>query len=153
MPYVVDTNIISEVTKHRLNDNVLAWFWDYNQDVFLTTVSVMELHYGIMRLPDGKRKAALKTQINAIIKDCSDHIYPLDSFSAYLCADLRCRAHYAGRTPQIADLMIAAICKANNATLVTHNVKDFDYLGIDIVDPFDYEPLIRAELLHREAER
>ena len=49
--------------------------------------------------------------------------------------------------------MIAAISKRNNAILATHNVKDFDYLGIETVDPFTYEPENLEELHRREAER
>jgi hypothetical protein len=50
--------------------------------------------------------------------------------------------------------MIAAICKRNDAVLVTHNVKDFDYVdGLEIIDPFTYESPLLAELKRREAER
>ena len=152
--YVLDTNIISEITKPKMNDNVLDWFHDHGDGLRITSVTIMELNYGIMRLPDGRRKDSLRTHVDSIVKDCADMILGFDGFSAYLCADLRCKAQAAGRTPEIADCMIAAICKRNNAVLVTHNVKDFDYVdGLEIIDPFTYESPLLAELKRREAER
>ena len=47
--------------------------------------------------------------------------------------------------------MIAAICKRHDATLVTHNVKDFDYIDdLSIVDPFEYESPALAELKRKQ---
>ena len=153
MVYVLDTNIISEFVKKNANAGVIDWAQDHNEQLFITTVSIMELNYGIMRMPDGKRKGMLQEVINAIVEECADRVYPLDSFSAYLCAKLRCKAEALGRPPQIADCMIAAICQRNNATLVTHNTKDFEHYGIPLIDPFDYESDTLKQLRIREAER
>ena len=150
--YVLDTNVVSEITKPEMSWNVLTWFQDRDDELYLTSVTIMELNYGIMRLPDGKRKQSLKSRIDDIVKDCSDKVLDFDGFSAYLCAELRCKANAIGFTPEIADCIIAAICLRNDATLVTRNVKDFDYVdGLKIVDPFTYEPPLLAELKRREA--
>ena len=151
---VIDTNVISEVMKLRMDDHVLDWFHDNSGELYLTSLTVMELNYGIMRLPKGKRRDALRKHLDSIMRDCKDRILDFDSFSGYICADLRCKAQAIGYTPQIADCMIAAICMRNNATLVTHNVKDFDYIDdLEIVDPFTYESPVLAKLKRREAER
>lgn len=135
-----------------MNDNVLDWFHDHT-DLYLTTITIMELNYGIMRLPEGKRKRALREHVDALIRDCKDRILDFDSFSAFLCADLRCKAQVAGVTPEIADCMIASICLRHNATLVTHNVKDFDYIDdLLIIDPFTYESPVLKELKRRESQ-
>lgn len=150
MIYILDTNIISEFMKPRANYGVIDWAQDHNSELFITTVTIMELQYGIMRMPDGKRKRALFEAINAITKECADRTLVFDGFSAYLCADMRCQAQRTGFTPQIADCMIAAICKRNDAVLVTHNVKDFESYGIELFDPFDYESPLMKELRGRE---
>ena len=154
MAYVIDTNIISEAAKPKPNFETISWLQDHEGEVYLTTVSIMELNYGIMRLPDGKRKAQMREWLDAVTRDLSfaHRIYDLDSFGAYLCAELRCKAEKAGRVPQIADILIAGICQRHNAVLATHNVKDFDYLGIELIDPFEYESPVLAELKRREAE-
>ena len=91
----------------------------------------------MLRLPDGKRKERLRQAITAIVMDCSDKTYSFDAFSGYLCAELHDRAIKAGRVPTIEDLMIAAISKRNDCILATRNTKDFDYLDIDLVNPFE----------------
>ncbi len=57
--------------------------------------------------------------------------------SAFLCAELHEQALSRGKVPTIEDLTIAAICKRNDCVLATRNVKDFDYLAIDVVNPFE----------------
>ena len=56
---------------------------------------------------------------------------------ADLGAELHEQALSQGKVPAIEDLMIAAICKRNDCVLATRNVKDFDYLAIDVVNPFE----------------
>lgn len=150
MRYVLDTNIISEFLKPDPNQNAIWWAQDYNADLLLNVVSIQELYFGIFTMPDGKRKARLKESIDAIVQECTDRILPFDAFAGYLCAEMHALANAAGRPGTIEDLMIAAICKRNEVVLATHNVKDFDYLGIEIVDPFEYESDLMKELRRRE---
>ena len=150
--YVADTNIISEFMNPRASDSVINWAQDFGENLFITTLTVMEINYGIMRLPDSKRTRTLRKQIDAIMNDCTDRVLEFDGYSAYLCAQLRCSAAAAGRTPQLTDCMIAAICQRNEATLVTRNVKDFECFGINIVNPFEYESPTLVALKARKAE-
>lgn len=137
MNYIVDTNVVSELMRFRPSDKVIDWFYDHEGFVFLTSITVKELYFGMLRLPEGKRKERLRQAITGIVMDCSDKTYPFDSFSAYLCAELHDKALAQGRTPTIEDLMIASICKRNDCVLATRNIKDFDYLDIDVVNPFE----------------
>ena len=138
MKYVVDTNVVSELMKPVPSDNVIDWFQDHEGEVYLTAITVKELFYGMLRLPDGKRKTSLKEAMTAIVMDCADKTFAFDAYSGYLCATLHERAVKSGRTATIEDLMIAAICQRNDAILATRNMKDFDYLGIEVINPFEY---------------
>lgn len=151
MQYVLDTNIISEAMKVSPNHNALWWLQDHAEQVLLNAISIEEIYLGIFLLPDGRRKKRLKDAIDAIAKDCKDRILPFDAFCGYLCAELQAHARKIGRPSTIEDCMIAAICKRNNAVLATHNVRDFDYLGIQVVDPFEYESETFNNLKKRES--
>ena len=151
MPYIVDTNVVSEIMKPYPNFETICWLQDHEGEYYLTTVTLMELNYGVMRLPDGKRKQNLRRTLDMISREESGRMYSFDGFSAYYCADFRRIAAEIGRTPQLSDCMIAAICKRNDATLVTRNVKDFEYFDIDVVNPFEYESPTLAEPRRREA--
>ncbi len=137
MKYIADTNVVSELMRPEPCDSVIDWFQDHEGSVYLTAIAVKELYFGMLRLPDGKRKERLRTAITGIVMDCDDKILPFDGFSAYLCAELHEKACALGRPATIEDLMIAAICQRNEATLCTRNTKDFDYLGLDCVNPFE----------------
>lgn len=137
MRYVVDTNVVSELMKPLPSPDVVDWFFDHEGEVYLTSVTVKELYFGMLRLPEGKRRRLLEEAISAIVMDCSDKTFPFDAFSAFLCARLHDRALSSGRVPTIEDLMIASICQRNEAILATRNVHDFDYLGIEMENPFE----------------
>ena len=140
MKYVLDTNVISEITKPQPNQNALFWIQDHVDDVGITSISLEKLYYGILLLPDGKRKRKLKETIDAVVRDCSDRTLSFDAFCSFLCADIRSKARKAGRVGTIEDFMIAAICLRDDLALVTRNVKDFDFIdNLEIVNPFEYE--------------
>ena len=139
MKYVVDTNVVTELLKARPDSRVIDWFQDHDGLVYLASITIKELYFGMLRLPEGKRKSALREAITSIVMECADSILSFDGYSGYLCAEFHQRAVLSGRTPTIEDLMIAAICQRNDAVLVTRNVRDFDYLGVSTVNPFEYE--------------
>ena len=58
---LVDTNIISELMSTSPNGNVLNWIND--QDtllLFISTVTLAEINYGLRIMPDGQRKKSIK---------------------------------------------------------------------------------------------
>ncbi|MDO4289837.1 MAG: type II toxin-antitoxin system VapC family toxin [Eggerthellaceae bacterium] len=139
MRYVADTNVVSELMKREPSPNVIDWFQDCEGEVYLTSVTVVELYYGMLKLPEGKRKQRLGDAIADIVMDCAEKTFAFDAYCGYLCAQLHARAIKSGHTPTVEDLMIAAICQRNDVVLSTRNTRDFDYLGIDCVNPFTYE--------------
>lgn len=139
MKYVADTNVVSELMKPQVSDAVVDWFQDNEGNVFLTSITVKELYFGMLRLPDGKRKERLREAITGIVMDCARKTFSFDAYSGFICAQLHEQALSQGRVPTVEDLMIAAICKRNECALATRNVKDFDYLGVDVINPFNYD--------------
>lgn len=135
--YVVDTNVVSELMKPQPSQKVIDWFWDHDGDIYLNAITVKELCFGIMRLPKSTRKAKLIKSADGIFEDCADKTFAFDGFCAYLCAEMQDASLRKGKAPQIEDLMIAAIAKKNDAVLATRNVKGFDYLDIEVVNPFE----------------
>ncbi len=137
--YLIDTNVISEIGKVAPNQRVMDWLQVNGPLSKLSAVTVKELHYGACRMSEGKRRDALLTTTENLVWLYDDDVLPFDSASAIICAELHDKAVRAGRTPQIEDLMIAAICLKHGLCLATRNVKDFDYLGVPLVNPFEEE--------------
>ena len=132
MLYIADTNVISELVKKEPSPNVLGWCESHEDELALT-----EMHFGALMLPEGKRRTKLLETIAQIIDVYESRTFSFDARAALECARLHRKAIAAGRTPTIEDLMNAAICICQDATLATRNVRDFDYLGIRLVNPFE----------------
>lgn len=141
MRYIADTNVISELMKPKPSEAVVDWFFNHEGEIYLTAISVAELYSGALRLPKGVRRNRLIDAISAIVMDCSGKTFVFDGFSAYLCAQFENHSLDLGRTMSREDAMIAAICQRNDCVLATRNIKDFNHLGIDLVNPFEEEVL------------
>lgn len=137
MRYVVDTNVVSELTKAQPNSTAVAWLSQHSDEALLTAITVEEMRFGCLMLPEGKRRTKLSETIDSIVDVYASRTLPFDASAAEECAQLHRLAISEGRSPAIEDLMIAAICVCHDAVLVTRNVRDFDYLGINLVNPFE----------------
>lgn len=141
MAYIVDTNVVSELAKQQPNADAVRWLVAHEDQALLTAITIEEMRFGCLMLPDGKRKRKLSETIDRITDVYSSRTLPFDAAAAEQCAQLHVSAIKQGRTPSIEDLMIAALCICHDATLVTRNTKDFDYLGISTVNPFEPQRL------------
>ena len=134
--FLVDTNVVSELTKVQPNEQALDWLCENSNEMGLSSITVKELYFGAMRMPDCRRKTSLLTALDNIVDFCSEDIYDFDMRAAIACARLHALALSLGRTPSIEDLMIASIAAVNNLAVATRNIKDFEYLGVPCVNPF-----------------
>src|SRR5699024_3061461 len=114
--------------------------WLDRQDAFsatITAVTVAEIHYGIERLPDGKRKRVFAEMAAAMFEeDFAGRILPFDEVAAAHYAEQAAASERAGRVVHSADVQIAAICQQHRARLATRNVKDFETFGIELINPW-----------------
>jgi predicted nucleic acid-binding protein len=137
---VLDTNVLSEPLRERPDDDVLAWLAGAGTAVAATAVSVGELLVGARRLPAGRRRDRLLAAIDGIATSFEDAVLPYDLGAARRYAVMQADRRAAGRPLSVEDGMIAAICAEHGASLATRNVRDFDGLGISLVNPWDPPP-------------
>ena len=89
------------------------------------------------RLPAGQRKDALSAAIEGILReDFEDRILPFDSEAARAYANIAAAHRAASRAVAPADCQIAAIAHSCGMAVVTRNVRDFEDIGIKVVDPW-----------------
>ena len=134
--YALDTNVVSELTKDVQNQRVMTFLRE-QRDLWLPSVAVHELEYGIQLLPQGQRRNRLRAAIDIIVSSYSDRILPLERTGAEWAALYRAQARREGRQLRLSDALIAGIAKANDLTIATRNVRDFDGLGVPIVNPWE----------------
>lgn len=136
---VLDTNVVSELMRDRPDERVVTWADAMPSGrLYLTSVTTAELLYGVEKMALGARRAALGAAVaDLIMVEFDGRVLPFDvqSSPAYarLVADRERRGHPIG----MADAMIAAIALAAGADmLATRNTKDFEGVGLDVIDPW-----------------
>ena len=138
VPTLLDTNVISELMRKSPEPDVARWIANQRlEDLFLSAVSEAELRFGAAILPHGRRREALFSRIEAMLSDAfEDRILPFDSGAARAYGSIAARRRSAGRPVAWADCQIAAIAAARHLRVATRNIRDFNDLGIEIVDPW-----------------
>ncbi|MGK9054514.1 type II toxin-antitoxin system VapC family toxin [Xaviernesmea oryzae] len=135
---VLDTNIVSELQGRQHSEHLLVWLSQYEVEaLFLTTVVVAEMRYGLELLPQGRRQAELLKAFDTVQERFLGRILGFSIQAANYYGILRARRKRLGRPIEAKDAMIAAICLSHGATLATRNVKDFEGLDLRLVNPFE----------------
>jgi hypothetical protein len=135
---VLDTNVISELMRSEPERCVVDWLDAQAADqIAITAVTVGELLYGVARLPDGKRKQRLHQLAMTLVEEhFAEAVLAYDVRAAQIYSALVARSESKGRAVSIADTQIAAICIEHEALLATRNCKDFEHLGVQLINPW-----------------
>jgi predicted nucleic acid-binding protein len=137
MRYLLDTNILSNVTKPKPSEALLAWMGDQvDTDLFIASLTVAEIRRGVLEKPAGKRRDQVESWFSgpegpqALF---AGRILSFDEKAGLVWARLTADGKGKGRPRSGLDTIIAAVAEANECVLVTDNERDFD--GIEIVNP------------------
>ena len=134
---LLDTNVLSELTKPEPEPRVIAWLAANEPLLALPTVALAEVRYGIARLPEGRRRSSLLRFWQATCSRFRGRIFAFDQRAAAVYGDVAAQAERAGRRLSITDGQIAAIALVHRMQVATRNVSDFEASGASLVDPWD----------------
>ena len=133
---ILDTNVVSEIIVDS-GGTVAQKVASRREPVYITTVTLAELWYGVELMQVGQRRQSLEERINVWVgKLGAEMLLPLDAKAAEPFGRLRADRRKMGRPIPFADAAIAAICARHQATLYTRNTKDFDHTGIALFNPW-----------------
>lgn len=134
---LLDTNVVSEAVKPDSHASVRAWLdAQVAETLFLPSITVAELLFGIGALPDGRRKEMLAARIDGLLDQFADRILPFDTAAAQRYADLAVKARSAGRGFPTPDGYIAAIAAARGLTVASRDTSAFKAAGLSVIDPW-----------------
>lgn len=132
---IVDTNFVSELMRPVLDNNFANWLIENkDKDLYITAITNFEIEKGIMALPNGKRKEELKQSFE-IMENRFQNV-EFDKYSSVFAAQFYTLRTKSGFKPSSEDMMLAGICAQKGAILATRNIKDFEGLPIDVVNPW-----------------
>lgn len=134
---ILDTNILSEMMRGDPSGTVSAWLSTVDDTTTgVAAVTVQEITFGLRRMAPGVRQQRLASAWDQILTELSLYVHPLDSHKAETAALLQVRREESGRHLGVADAQIAATALVLGRPLATRNVRDFEGLGIEVVNPW-----------------
>lgn len=135
--YLLDTNIISNVTKPVPSAALVAWMADQaDADLFIASLTIAEIRRGLLEKPAGKKRRALEQWFSgpegpqALF---AGRVLPFDETAALVWARLMAEGTAAGRPRSALAMIIAAVSEARDCVVVTDNERDF--AGVKFVNP------------------
>jgi predicted nucleic acid-binding protein len=134
---VLDTNVVSEAMKAEADPAVRAWLDEQvAETLYLSSVTLAELLFGIGSMPSGRRKDALAQTLDGLLELFGDRVLPFDADAAKHYADLAVTARGAGKGFPTPDGYIAAIANAQGFTVATRDVAPFHAAGLRVINPW-----------------
>jgi len=135
---VLDTNVLSALMRPSADQKVVGWLDKQpRSSIWTTSVTILEICFGLQILPLGKRRTILNQAFEQVLVDKLERrVAPFDTVAAQQAADLMALRRKKGRPGELRDTMIAGIVVSRHATLATRNVRDFDDISALVVDPW-----------------
>lgn len=142
MSYLIDTCCISELVKKKPNPTVVKWFEDVDElSMYVSVITFGELRKGIEKLPDSEKKQELNRWVR---EDLSirfrNRILDVSIKEVNEWGKVLAKAEKNGTPIPAIDALIAATAKANDLIVVTRNTKDMENAGVELTNPWTYEP-------------
>lgn len=136
---ILDTNVLSALMRPVPEAPVVAWLdRQPPESMWITSITLFEVRLGLALLPGGRRRQALESAFELLLKDdLEDRVLDFDSAAAGEAASLAAKRQKSGRTVDMRDTQIAGIALARSATLATRNVRHFEDLEVPVVDPWE----------------
>jgi predicted nucleic acid-binding protein len=131
------TNVVSEAMKPDPDPAVRTWLNDQvAETLYISSVTVAELLFGIGALPEGRRKLAMTETLDGVLGVFGDRVLPFCSEAARHHAELALKARAAGKGFPTPDGYIAAIAASRGFTIATRDSSPFEAASLTVINPW-----------------
>ena len=138
--YLLDTNIISNVTKAVPSESLLAWMAEQvDNDLFISSLTIAEVRRGILEKPAGRRRDRLEAWFAGTDGPpalFAGRVLPFDEAAGLVWARLMAEGRATGHPRSALDTIIAATAEANGCVVVTDNERDSP--GVETLNPVQH---------------
>lgn len=135
---VLDTNVVSEAMKPEPHPAVRAWLNEQSAEtLYLSSVTLAELLFGIGALPAGRRKDMLAQALDGLMGLFRDRVLPFDVDAARRYAGLAVVARTGGRGFPTLDGYIAAIAASRGFIVASRDTTPYEAAGVAVINPWE----------------
>ena len=135
MTYLIDTNVLSELRRKEPDAGVAKWFSQRPATtLFVSVLTLGEIRKVIDLLPDSERKFALLDWLEVDL--------PAFFIGRMLTVDVNVADRWGrlmaqvGRPIAAIDSLLAATAIHHGLKLVTRNARDFEFPGLEVINPW-----------------
>ncbi len=135
---ILDTNVLSALMRPAPDAPVVRWLdRQPAESIWITSITLFEVHLGLALLPKGKRRLALETAFSQLLEeDLENRVLDFDATAATEAATLAAERQRRGQPVDFRDTQTAGIALARRATVATRNCRHFQDLTVAVVDPW-----------------
>ena len=135
---LLDTNVLSGLMQRVPDQQLVEWLDDQSvESIWTTAITVFEVRMGLEPLAPGRRQRRLEQAFDQLLAEhLEGRIQAFDRTAAMAAGTIAANQQRASRTLEIRDLQIAGIATARRASVATRNVRHFEGLGLDVIDPW-----------------
>ena len=134
---VLDTNVISEAMRPEPHMAVRAWLNNQAAEtLYLSSVTLAELLFGIGAVPAGKHKDMLAQTLDGLMGLFRDRVLPFDVDAARRYAELAVTSKTSGPGFPTPDGYIAAIAASRGFIVASRDTGPYEAIGVSVINPW-----------------
>ncbi|TWB41913.1 type II toxin-antitoxin system VapC family toxin [Nitrospirillum pindoramense] len=134
---VLDTNVVSEAMKPEPNPAVRAWLNNQAAEtLYLSSVTLAELWFGIEALPEGQRKIALAQTLDGLLALFEGRVLSFDVSAACHYATLAAADRKRGLGFPTPDGYIAAVAVSRGFIVASRDTAPYEAGGVKVINPW-----------------
>ncbi|MDR9095483.1 type II toxin-antitoxin system VapC family toxin [Burkholderia multivorans] len=135
---LLDTNVVSEAMRPEPHPAVRNWLNEQSAEtLYLSSVTLAELLFGIAALPAGKRKNTLESALDGLMELFGDRVLSFDLDAARHYAELAVTARTAGLGFPTPDGYIAAIAASRGFIVASRDTGPYQAAGLRVINPWE----------------
>lgn len=136
---LLDTNVLSALMREMPDPAVVRWLDSQpTESIWTTSVTVFEIRTGIELLTPSRRRRRLDEKFEELVaEDLEGRVQSFDLSAARSAGTIAASQQREGRSVEIRDVQIAGIAASRHATVATRNVRHFEGVGVDVINPWD----------------
>ena len=135
MPWLVDTDLLSERARKQPDPRVLRWLEENAADLYTSAHVIGEIQAGISLLPDGPKRRALQSWFSRLVETMEGRILNFNASVATVWGRQEAEFSQKGCLMPMPDSFIAATARRHNLTIATRNVADYTRPGLKVFNP------------------
>lgn len=131
---LADTNVWSETSKPNGSRKVVRWIADNKNQLWLSTIVIAEIRAGIENPDAADKRNEIEDWLATIEKGQASRTLFFDRPAAYALGKLLISKP---QDKKMLDALLAAQAIAHDCPIATRNVKDFEWTGVKLINPWD----------------